>query len=974
MVRTLDAGGTPLLAELRTDMERRLGHDFSQVRVHTDSTAADSAREIGARAYTVGHHIAFSSNCFEPATVSGRRLIAHELAHVVQQSSLGHRDGMTGALQRKSLNDPGSNDVVVAPQADRLASPADAGNGASADLPAVSPSPEGETEMPRLADRFADPVAPVRDSALGEGHFEAEEVDLGELFRALAFGMRESHKTVESYAWDARADIDRSAKAAIKQAGDHCKHADDAVGIQAAIRHRQVDGTVDAHEGQLTWQVRQCTERAGEYAANAKRAYTDGFDDTRGKLAAVFNVWGRRFEKLDTSEGKRIKETITANKSTALDYAGNYDIRAIRSVSQSAERAQVQRDAATELAMDFIDDANKVEPQIIGNLSEVTSALIRQVWKQRDDALDKYKEGLPPLLKGVDDQLALARSDIEKKGAQVGLKLTTIRAALHARVALLEHEANKSNAEFGSQVTAEIDRARSGAERAIQRATPNAIKPIGAVVSEAVDLLGSREDELDPAASRQFVGEVVQYSIDAAEGTGEIFAGARNKGVSSLASAGPLARQRFGKRVSAFQGTLHQEGVQNELEIISFSSDADAYLEATLKDLDGSYNDGMIRASKALTQVVIDTREALYEPLEKSRKDVIQSVNVALGTLSEAKSRLKKEIPKAARHAAWVYDHPWKDRIVRGADIFLGVLAAGLVIAALIFTLPFILGVEAAAVVMYLLLLVTSFLAGYYGAQSYDERRKAGQSGASAFLGAVADVTGLTDVRRSVTDQKMSDFDRGFAIGNFFLALFGAKEGVGRFYEAAKVRFPKLFTNPFRPRVPLVPLEPLVPAAGGVTADMPKPGLPDDLQIPHESVPGTAAPDTLPAMAPEDSRLNPPHEGIPGPDSSATLPDSSAKPPEPKSTPADQPTPAEDLLNPELSKRALEPQPDPGAERPRSEDRPAPDSSDETLVPKPGRVGFELPYEKQPAGKSPGATGTPDTGVDSSGCITARNR
>ena len=71
-------------------------HDFDDVRVHTDSEAAATARGIGARAFTMGNRIAFAPGEFAPETVSGRRLIAHELAHVAQQS----RGGVGPLVQR----------------------------------------------------------------------------------------------------------------------------------------------------------------------------------------------------------------------------------------------------------------------------------------------------------------------------------------------------------------------------------------------------------------------------------------------------------------------------------------------------------------------------------------------------------------------------------------------------------------------------------------------------------------------------------------------------------------------------------------------------------------------------------------------------------------------------------------------------------------------------------------------------------
>ena len=82
----IHSSGRPLDPATRRSMESRIGFDFSKVRVHTDARAADSARSLGARAYTVGNHVVFGAGKFAPESSAGRRLIAHELAHVVQQT------------------------------------------------------------------------------------------------------------------------------------------------------------------------------------------------------------------------------------------------------------------------------------------------------------------------------------------------------------------------------------------------------------------------------------------------------------------------------------------------------------------------------------------------------------------------------------------------------------------------------------------------------------------------------------------------------------------------------------------------------------------------------------------------------------------------------------------------------------------------------------------------------------------------
>ena len=82
----LSRPGSPLDLGTRSFMEFRFGHDFSSVRIHADHAAAVSARDVSANAYTVGSSIVFNQGKYQPYTPSGRRLLAHELAHVVQQS------------------------------------------------------------------------------------------------------------------------------------------------------------------------------------------------------------------------------------------------------------------------------------------------------------------------------------------------------------------------------------------------------------------------------------------------------------------------------------------------------------------------------------------------------------------------------------------------------------------------------------------------------------------------------------------------------------------------------------------------------------------------------------------------------------------------------------------------------------------------------------------------------------------------
>lgn len=112
--------GQPLDPATRAFMEPRFRHDFSQVRVHTDARAAESAREVNALAYTVGSNIVLASGQYSPTTLAGKKLLAHELTHVLQQSAAGPLGIQRQAAEtenQKPTETPSANTPVDAPAA-----------------------------------------------------------------------------------------------------------------------------------------------------------------------------------------------------------------------------------------------------------------------------------------------------------------------------------------------------------------------------------------------------------------------------------------------------------------------------------------------------------------------------------------------------------------------------------------------------------------------------------------------------------------------------------------------------------------------------------------------------------------------------------------------------------------------------------------------------------------------------------------
>ena len=165
-------GGSPLDRDTRSFMESRLGADFSDVRVHNDSKATESARSVQAHAYTVGNDVVFQSDKYAPESDSGKRMLAHELTHVVQQRS-GPVDGTPAAGGIQVSHPSDRFEQAAESSADRAmsaATPSSESHAAAA--PAVQRADAGapEEEMEETAQTYA-----IQREAEGDDKEQDEE-------------------------------------------------------------------------------------------------------------------------------------------------------------------------------------------------------------------------------------------------------------------------------------------------------------------------------------------------------------------------------------------------------------------------------------------------------------------------------------------------------------------------------------------------------------------------------------------------------------------------------------------------------------------------------------------------------------------------------------------------------------------------------------------------------------------------------
>ncbi|HEY8699135.1 MAG TPA: DUF4157 domain-containing protein [Rhizomicrobium sp.] len=165
----LSSPGRPLEPKARAFFESRFGCDFSDVRVHTDRRAADAARSIGARAFTSGRRIAFAHGEYAPDMESGRRLVTHELAHVLQQQTSDR-----GPIRRQTPPPPTVQPQAGQPQAQPQASPS---SPESYNLSGFKLKPPPETFTLQQAKDFADSRAKENPPAMTKASLKNPPTD-----------------------------------------------------------------------------------------------------------------------------------------------------------------------------------------------------------------------------------------------------------------------------------------------------------------------------------------------------------------------------------------------------------------------------------------------------------------------------------------------------------------------------------------------------------------------------------------------------------------------------------------------------------------------------------------------------------------------------------------------------------------------------------------------------------------------------
>jgi hypothetical protein len=175
----INSGGSPLAPDVQQEMSGRLGHDFSDVRVHNDSAAHESAQSVNAHAYTVGSNVVFQRDKYDPGSNEGKTMLAHELTHVVQQRN-GPVDGSAAGGGIK-VSDPSDRfEREASANADRVMSgPAPTATAQLSASPAAVQRHEGHDDEAEVQGAFVQRDAAESVQREGEAPEEEEEAVQG---------------------------------------------------------------------------------------------------------------------------------------------------------------------------------------------------------------------------------------------------------------------------------------------------------------------------------------------------------------------------------------------------------------------------------------------------------------------------------------------------------------------------------------------------------------------------------------------------------------------------------------------------------------------------------------------------------------------------------------------------------------------------------------------------------------------------
>ncbi len=710
------------------------------------------------------------------ASLSDRTVVATAPKSANVADTVATGDAPVGAVsQGRQPADAGASETapgVAAPQPLETVStaPAPGGPGAQTvesepggDIAAVTPSEDvggDETGLPHLSDLLEE--AGPSPTTRFETSAPAGPVDVSALVDELARGTSAAEAVVRDQARQACRRLDRQVGAARHGVRAEVTRADAMVGQIIAKRRGELDRTLSITDANIDVQKRIRREEARDHGKTVK-----------SNLAAVFQTHRDAIEEkhraaLDQVDHARNAETnflhthIDENAQQAFMTGFNFYKR-----QPNTERGFAVGNAVYAIGSEASRQFKESEQDSIQGVNEVTGQMADEVNKTAGQALEEFDKAPPLALVSVDLQVVpAALGDIEAKAQQAHRVLAKPTEAMRGRLDALDTEARARNAAGGAEIEAELERGRAQAVRQLLDVVPAVVEPVRQLNVEAATILTSA-DSLDPTRSRQFVDEMLTFTRGATEESAAVFDEACTSASTALEPVRLVARRGFRRVQRQLSATIKAEGGAIDGALLAFELALDEQYGRAVTDIDDAGLDACLELPLRLEPVVRRFGTGLIKSVNRAWWDLRQRILEGLREQVEAKRALPGKMREAAIQAAWEYDHPILSRVVTVLGFVLGLIVA---IVAIVFGFEIIVGLLMLAGLSEAVATVVTAVAGiallvYSAYSSYTARREAGQGVGAALLGTLADLTGITQLRHSLTDSNMSPFERGLEFG-----------------------------------------------------------------------------------------------------------------------------------------------------------------------------------------------------------------
>jgi hypothetical protein len=570
---------------------------------------------------------------------------------------------------------------------------------------------------------------------------------------------------------------------------------------QFATQRTQLQTIFETARTQITTALEARKSEATTRGEQAKADFTQLFTDHRGRVETAVQ------DSVAAAEGLRATHEATARERLATQANEARQRGEARASGYGGdERGQAQAEAVRKVAEETAKEIEGRESEIIDAIQECVEGIPEEFENKGQEALQGFDEGLPDLLQGVDEQVQVVINNLTEQSGQVCQRLDSLLAQQNNQLDASEAAAINRVQSLEPQAQTQIQSSTEIAVTALNASAQQAVGQISPFVTQASQTLQSIEAP-DVEKANQFAQQVISFATGASSevtgGMQEVSNGMAQQSAQTEAAIGQSLQQNGQQTSQQLQAITES----NQTTLSEFVTQVDNGFGQIVGSLDTAFLEVETQIDTRLSQALDELVQGFDQKLQEADTKLAEAVNEGLAKNDEALGQLDGKMQEAAREAAWRHDNPvlatLRDIAGFVAGLVIGIIAVLALVALVIVGFKVLI---AGLVALGVSLLVAKIVAAVIGIgllaygiyQAYQARKEAGEEGGWGTFGmALLDLTGLTAIHRGVTQEGLSPFERGLAIGEGVgtLASFFLARGMNR---RISNKLPRSLTNPIR--------------------------------------------------------------------------------------------------------------------------------------------------------------------------------